>query len=243
MNVNNNAELPWFKYLQELRRRLIKCLIATALVFGALFPFSNSLYQLLAVPLLQQLPAGMSLIATSITATFLVPIKLLLMISLFLAAPVFLFQAWQFINTALYPHEKRSFWLILGVSLLLFLTGILFAYKIVFPLLFQFLIKTAPAGVNILPDIGDYLDFALQMFLAFGLIFQVPLVVMVLSWLNIVSVDNFVSKRPYIIVGAFVIGMMVAPPDVLSQVLLAVPLWLLFELGVWLARCLLRFQK
>lgn len=241
----NDATLhpEWIKYVAELRSRLLKCLGVTVIIFLLLFPFAQPIYHGLTVPLLNQLPQGMTLIATRITATFFVPVKLAGLLSLCCAMPYFLYQSWLFLRPALYQHERQWFWWILSSSIILFYGGILFCYQLIFPLLFKFLIQAAPAGVNILPDISDYLDFSLQLFLAFGLIFQVPLFVILLILLEIMSVDNLVRKRPYIIVGAFIIAMILAPPDVLSQIVLAIPLWLLFELGVLIARWLMRYRK
>lgn len=243
MSNTTSSTTDRFYYLHELRNRILKCLAAVVIIFFTLFPFSQALYQSLAIPLTQRLPAGMSLIATSITSTFLVPVKLVALVSCFCAIPILLYQGWRFIGPALYRSERKWFWIVFIISTLLFYLGVIFAYTIVFPLLFKFLIQTVPAGVNILPDISEYLDFCVQMFLAFGLAFQVPLAVILLILFKIISVDNLVSKRPYIIVSAFVIGMIFAPPDVLSQILLAVPLWLLFEIGILLARWLARYQR
>lgn len=241
--MNNATEIDWLRYLNELRNRLLKCLLAVTLIFFTLFPFAQTLYQLLMVPLNRQLPARMGLIATQLSSTFLVPIKLIGLLSFFCAIPVFLYQGWRFIGPALYHHEKKWFWVVFPLSLLLFCFGVVFAYAIVFPLLFKFLIQAAPVGVHILPDISGYLDLSLHLFLTFGLVFEVPLIVILLVVFRLISVDNLVSKRPYVIVSAFVLGMIFSPPDVLSQILFAVPLWCLFEIGILFARCLVRYQR
>lgn len=238
----DNANDGWH-YLAELRSCLLKYLFTLSVVFLILFPFAQELYQFLARPLIEQLPKGITLIATSITSPLFVPIKLIAIVSLFCTMPVFFFHVWQFVHAALYPQERKGLWLLSFVSMFLFYLGVLFTYLIVFPFLFRFLIHAAPDNVHVLPDISTYLDFCLQLFFAFGLIFEVPLVVNVLVWWRLVSVDNFVSKRPYIIVGSFIIGMIFSPPDVLSQILLAVPLWLLFEIGILVARWLVRYQR
>lgn len=243
MNDNLDSVSAWVGYLDELRKRLLKYLFVVVAFFFILFPFAQTLFQLLATPLIKQLPSGMHLIVTSITASFFVPVKLCAILSFFCALPYGLFQAWRFVGPALYPRERNWFWPIFSLSLLLFILGIIFAYTLVFPFIFKFLIQSVPIGVHILPDIGEYLAFCLQMFLAFGLAFQVPLIIIVLVLVSLLSVDNLVRKRPYIIVGAFILGMIFSPPDVLSQLVLAIPLWLLFEIGILLARWLIRYQK
>lgn len=236
----NYSFLP---YLIELRSRLLKCLLMVVIIFCLLFPFSQKIYSLLALPLAQQLPNGTRLIAIGVASSFLIPLKLIAIVSLFLTVPFFLYQLWAFISPALYLKERRWLWPLLSASTTLFYLGICFVYFLVFPLLFKFLIHTTPAGVSIMPDISQYLDFVLQMFLAFGVVFEVPLLVVLLITSKMMTVESLRSKRPYVIVGAFVIGMLFTPPDVVSQILLAVPLWLLFEIGLVVAKWLLKSPK
>lgn len=221
-------------YLIELRKRLIYCLALTVLVFTILCFFANPLYQLLTQPLLLNLPSK-QLIATKIAATFLVPMKFTFIISLFLLIPYFFYHLWSFVSPALYINEKRTVWLLLFPTLFLFYAGILFAYFAVLPVIFHFFIKTTPAHVALLPDISSYLDFSLQLLFAFGLAFEVPIIVFVLVNFNIVTLEKLRAARRYIIVLAFIVAMLLTPPDIFSQILLAIPLWLLFELGLWFA--------
>lgn len=229
----NNAQL--LSFLIELRSRLLVSLIALFILLSILLYFSNPLYTLLAQPLLQFLPEG-HLIATQIAAPFFVPFKLAFTASFLLGAPFFLYQLWMFIAPALYGHEKRLLWPFFFVSALLFYGGITFAYLVIFPLLFHFLTKIAPVGVTISPDIGEYLDFTLKLLLIFGSLFEIPIVMMLLVLSKIVTREGFVKSRSYAILGAFIIGMLLAPPDVFSQTILAIPVWLLYEAGILLSR-------
>lgn len=226
----------FISHLNELRRRLLYCVYAVLLLFAFLLYFSADLFHLLAKPLLQFLPPQQGLIATSVTAPFLTPLKLSLIVSVFLAVPFMLYQIWAFITPALHADEKRIVWLLLYPSIVLFYVGTIFAYGVVFPLVFKFFSSIVPAGVSFLPDITQYLQFTLKLFFAFGIAFEVPIVTLVLIWSGLVSADKLSQVRPYVIVLAFVLGMLLTPPDVISQVLLAVPMWLLFELGLLLAR-------
>lgn len=219
------------EYLLELRTRLLYCVGFTAIVFIFLCLFSNPLYSLLTKPLLLYLPAK-NLIATKITSTFLVPMKFTLVVTLFLLMPFFFYQLWSFISPALYKNEKNTVWVLLFPTVILFYLGIAFAYFLVLPIIFHFFIQTTPAQVSLLPDIGQYLDLALQLLFAFGLTFEVPVIVFVLISFNICTLETLRSYRRYIIVLAFVIAMLISPPDVFSQTLLAIPLWLLYELGL-----------
>lgn len=233
-NTNqSNAQLLYF--LIELRSRLLYSLIALFVLLAVLLYFANPLYTLLAKPLLKFLPEG-HLIATQIAAPFFVPFKLAFAASFLLGAPFFLYQVWAFIAPALYGHEKRLLWPFFFVSALLFYSGIAFAYYVIFPLLFHFLTQIAPVGVTISPDIGEYLDFTLKLLLVFGSLFEIPIVILLLVVSNIVTRERFIKLRPYAIIGAFVIGMLLAPPDVFSQTILAVPVWILYEFGIFLAR-------
>jgi len=225
-----------FSYWVELRRRLLYALFAVMSVFLALCYFSNDLYYYLAIPLLKHLNVGSGLIATGIVSPFLVPLKLTLVVAIFITIPFLLYQLWAFIAPALYQQERRLVWPLLFSSSLLFYLGVLFAYFVVFPLVFGFFVNTAPKGVDVKPDISQYLDFSLRLFFAFGAAFEVPVAIILLVKTGFTSVANLRRKRPYIIVAAFVIGMLLTPPDVVSQVLLALPIWLLFELGLVCAR-------
>lgn len=233
MNENNSSLL---RFLTELRKRVIYCLIALSLIFSVLIYFANNLYTLLALPLLRYLPVGHGLIATNVIAPFYVPFELTFFVAMFLAMPIFLYQLWAFIAPALYKKERRLIWPLLLMSTLLFYLGMVFAYFVVFPIFFHFLANTAPKGVTISPDISQYLDFTLKLFFTFGLMFEVPIVTLLLIYTGVATRQQLVAKRPYVIVGAFILGMLFAPPDVLSQTLLAIPLWLLFEIGLFLAR-------
>lgn len=222
----------FISHLIELRSRLIRALVAVLAVFVALFSFRQELYALLARPLLAELPQGGQMIATDITTPFFVPMKVALMTSFLVALPYVLYQAWAFIAPGLYAHEKRLVGPLVVASTLLFLCGMAFAYFLVFPVVFHFISSQAPQGVAVMTDINKYLDFVLTLFLAFGITFEVPVVVIVLVKMGVVSVEKLREIRPYMIVGAFVIGAIFTPPDVVSQTMLAIPLWLLYELGI-----------
>jgi len=227
---------PLISHLLELRNRLLKMIVCIALVFCALVYFANDIYQLISAPLVSQLPEGSNMIATSIVTPFFTPIKLTLVVAVFISVPYVLYQIWAFVAPALYQHEKRLIYPLLFSSTLLFYLGVAFAYYVVFPLVFGFLTKTAPEGVAIATDISSYLDFVLTLFLAFGICFEVPVAIILLCWTGVTTPDDLKAKRPYIIVAAFVIGMFLTPPDIFSQTLLAIPMCLLFELGVLFAR-------
>ncbi|TCK01430.1 Sec-independent protein translocase TatC [Volucribacter psittacicida] len=227
---------PLISHLIELRNRILRCIACILLVFLALVYFANDIYHLISAPLVEQLPNGASMIATSIVTPFFTPIKLTLIASVFVSVPYILYQIWAFIAPALYQHEKRLIYPLLFSSTLLFYVGVAFAYYVVFPLVFAFLTKTAPEGVAIATDISSYLDFVLTLFLAFGVCFEVPVAIILLCWSGITTPEDLRQKRPYIIVAAFVIGMLLTPPDVFSQTLLAIPMCLLFEVGVIFAR-------
>lgn len=232
----SDSQTTLLHFLIELRKRLFYSFIALAILFVILFSFANDLYTLLALPLLKHLPQGQGLIATNIVAPFFVPFELTFVVSLFLSIPVFLYQLWAFIAPALYRHERHLVWPLLFVSTLLFYIGIAFAYFVIFPLIFKFLTQSAPRGVIVSPDISLYLDFTLKLFFTFGIIFEVPVITIVLIWTGLTSREELIRMRPYAIVAAFIIGMLLAPPDVFSQTLLAVPLWLLFEVGIFFSR-------
>lgn len=227
-----NEQIHWLTYLIELRKRLLICLYSVTILFILLLPAAKILYQWLALPLLQHLPISSTLIATSVTAPFLTPLKLSFICALILAFPGFLYQLWAFLTPALYQNERYHLWSFLSIGSLLFLLGMAFCYWLVLPLLFNFLLQATPVNVTVLPDISQYLDFVLQLLLAFGLAFEVPLIMVLLLRIGIVEVATLRRQRPYFIVGAFIVGMLVAP-DVLSQLALAVPLCVLFEIGLW----------
>ncbi len=226
----------FMSHLVELRDRLLRCVIALVLVFICLFPWARDLYSILAKPLLASLPAGGQLIATEVTAPFFVPIKVTMMAALVIALPYLLYQIWAFVAPGLYAHEKKLVMPLVITSTVLFLCGMAFAYFLVFPIVFHFIISVAPEGVAVMTDIGKYLDFVLTLFVAFGVTFEVPVAVVILVRMGMVSVAKLREIRPYVIVGAFVIGAIFTPPDVVSQVMLAVPLWVLYELGIFVAQ-------
>lgn len=227
---------PLITHLVELRNRILKSFICVLVVFLALVYFANDIYHIISAPLINELPQNSTMIATNIVAPFFTPIKLTAITAIFLSVPYILYQAWAFIAPALYKHEERLIYPLLVSSTLLFYVGVAFAYYVVFPLVFAFLTKTAPESVAIATDISSYLDFVLTLFLAFGICFEVPVAIILLCWSGVVSIEDLKQKRPYILVGAFVIGMLLTPPDIFSQTLLAVPMYLLFEIGVLFAR-------
>jgi sec-independent protein translocase protein TatC len=234
--ADEGAQETFISHLVELRDRLLRAIIAVVVVLLALFPFAKDIYAILAKPLLAVLPAGATMIATDVTGTFLVPLKVTAMAAFVVALPYVLWQAWAFIAPGLYHHEKRLALPVIVSSVFFFLVGMAFAYFLVFPIAFGFFAGYAPAGVQMMTDIDKYLSFVLTMFIAFGVTFETPVVVIVLVRLRVVSIEKLKAARPYVIVGAFVIGAIFTPPDVISQLMLAVPLWLLFELGIVLAR-------
>jgi sec-independent protein translocase protein TatC len=229
-------EQPFLQHLIELRDRLLRVVLVVALVFLGLFPFANKLYSFLASPLLQKLPHGSTMIATGVISPFLTPFKLALVTAIFISIPFILYQAWSFIAPGLYKRERRLVFPLLISSTVLFYLGMVFAYYVVFPLVFKFMATQTPAGVTQAPDISLYLDFALKLFFAFGVAFEVPIATILLVWTGLVTPESLAAKRPYIIVVAFVVGMLLTPPDVISQTLLAVPMLLLFELGLLFSR-------
>jgi sec-independent protein translocase protein TatC len=232
----------FISHLVELRDRLLRALLAIALVFIALFlyPGSGPIYDFLAAPLMQALPEGTKMIATGVITPFLVPVKITAFAALFIALPVVLYQAWAFVAPGLYAHEKRLVLPLVIASTLLFLLGVAFCYYFVFGKVFTFINSFAPQSITPAPDIEAYFSFVLTMFLAFGVTFEIPVVVVVLARAGIVSLDQLKQARPYVIVGAFVVAAVVTPPDVLSQILLAVPMWLLYELGIFVARFVIK---
>ena len=227
---------PLIEHLLELRRRLMWTIGGLMLCFLALMPFAQQLYTFVAQPLMATLPAGTSMIATDVIAPFFVPVKVTLMAAFLLSLPHTLYQVWAFIAPALYQNEKRLVMPLVLSSVLLFFAGMAFAYFLVFPLVFKFLAGVTPVGVNMATDIDKYLSFILGMFVAFGATFEVPVVVVLLNRMGVVSLAQLRQARPYVIVGAFVLAAVITPPDVISQVLLAVPLIVLYEAGLWFCR-------
>ena len=225
-------------HLQELRSRILKSLIVILVCFLGLIYFSNDIYLLLSEPLLSFLPSNSSMIATEVASPFLTPLKLTFYVSLLVSMPFLLNQIWRFIAPGMYENEKTLSFLIMLSSLLLFYLGILFTYFLVLPLVFGFFTGAAPAGVLIMTDISRYLDFVLSMMFAFSFAFEIPIFIFLLIWSGISSSQSLRSKRPYVIIGCFTVGMLITPPDVISQSLLAIPAWILFELGIVMAKIL-----
>jgi sec-independent protein translocase protein TatC len=232
---NGEKELPFFSHLAELRDRLVRSVIVVVIIFAGMFFYANDIYTFIARPMLEQL-TGQTMLATKPASTFFIPFKLTFMLSIFIAIPFLLYQIWSFVAPGLYKHEKRLAVPLLVSSTLLFYTGMAFAYYIVFPLIFKFFAGTAPAGVQLWPDISDYLDFVLGLFFAFGAIFEVPVATVLFVIIGVVTPDDLAKMRRYMIVIAFIVGMLLTPPDPMSQILLAVPMWLLFEVGLFISR-------
>jgi len=227
------SENLFITQLIELRRRLLYSLCSVAILFGICYPFSSQLYNLLAYPLLRYLPDNQGhLVAIDVLSPFTVPLKLTISVSLVLAIPFIAWQLWRFIAPGLYQREKRLVAPVITVSSLLFYTGILFAYFLVLPTIFQFIVYTTPSNIQMMTDINAYLDFVLTIFFAFGLAFQVPIIIILLLHFNILSIEQLKKQRPYVIIGAFTLGMLLTPPDIFSQTFLAIPLYLLFEAGL-----------
>lgn len=225
----------FISHLIELRDRLLRIVIGIVLTFVVLFPFADQIYTLLAQPLLSSLPAGGQMIATGVTTPFFVPMKMAMMTAFIVSLPHTLYQMWAFVAPGLYAHERRFMMPLVVASTLLFLIGMAFAYFLVFPVVFGFITGYAPEGVAVMTDIGSYLDFVITLFMAFGLAFEVPIAVIALVGFGLVKISTLKEIRSYVIVGAFVIGAIFTPPDIISQFMLAVPLWLLYELGILLA--------
>ena len=231
----SEPENSFVSHLIEMRNRLLRAVLAVVIIFVCLFPWAQELYALLAKPLLAALPKGGQMIATDVTTPFFVPIKVTMMTAFLLAMPWVFYQAWAFVAPGLYQHERRLGVPLVIASVILFLLGMAFAYFLVFPVVFGFVVGVAPEGVAVMTDIGKYLDFVMTLFMAFGITFEVPVVVVLLVKMGMVSVAKLREIRPYVIVGAFVIGAIFTPPDIISQFMLAVPLWVLYELGIVVA--------
>jgi len=230
-------------HLIELRTRLLHSVVVLLLIFVCLFPWASDLYALLAQPMLSKLPEGGQMIATDVTTPFIVPLKVTLMAAFLIALPYILYQIWRFVAPGLYAHEKRLVVPLIAASVTLFFCGMAFAYFVVFPVVFGFITASAPIGVAVMTDIDKYLSFVLSMFMAFGITFQVPVAVVLLVRMGMVSVAKLREIRPYVVVGAFVVGAIFTPPDVVSQFMLAMPLWLLYEAGIVVANWLKPGEK
>ena len=219
-------------HLIELRNRLLRILVVFLLVFIGMFPYANELYTLLAAPMLSKLPAGGQMIATAVTTPFFIPVKVALLAAFMVSLPHTLYQIWAFVAPGLYEQERRLVVPLVVSSSLLFLIGMVFCYFLVFPVVFGFITSVAPQGVAVMTDIGNYLDFVITLFMAFGVAFEVPIAVVLVVYLDMVTIQTLREIRSYVIVGAFVLGAIFTPPDVISQFMLAMPLWLLYELGI-----------
>ncbi|WP_440903495.1 twin-arginine translocase subunit TatC [Catenovulum sp. SX2] len=227
---------PLIAHLVELRNRLLKIVVAVLIVFVAMVGFANDIYSWIAQPLLNALPENTNMIATGVATPFLTPFKLTMVLSIFAAMPFALYHVWAFIAPALYQHEKRLIAPLLFSSSLLFYGGMAFAYFVVFPLAFPFFVGSAPDGVTVSTDINSYLDFVLKLFFAFGIAFEIPIAIILMVWAGISTPAAIAEKRRFVVVGVFVVGMLLTPPDVISQTLLAIPMWFLFEFGLICSR-------
>lgn len=227
-----SEENSLISHLIELRSRVLRAVLSVLIVFLCLAYFANDLYQLLAQPLLNTLPENSSMIATDVASPFFAPFKLTMVLSFFIAIPYVLYQVWGFVAPGLYRNEKKLVAPLLFSSTLLFYAGMAFAYFVVFPIAFAFFTAAAPAGVTVATDINSYLNFVLKLFFAFGVSFEIPVAIVLLCWTGVTDANSLRQKRPYVVVGAFVVGMLLTPPDIISQTLLAVPMWILFEAGV-----------
>ncbi|TDX27807.1 sec-independent protein translocase protein TatC [Modicisalibacter xianhensis] len=238
-----HAQAPLIEHLIELRSRLMRAVIAIVVIFLALYAFSNDIYAFVADPLMALLPEGSQMIATEVASPFLAPFKLTLVVAVFVAIPFVLHQMWAFIAPGLYENEKILAIPLLVSSVGLFYGGAAFAYYVVFPLLFDFFVHTGPENVAVMTDINQYLNFVLKLFFAFGIAFEIPIATFLMIWTGATTVESLSKKRPYVILGCFVIGMLMTPPDVISQSLLAIPMWLLYEIGIVFGRLVRRRQR
>ena len=227
---------PLMTHLVEFRNRVLRSVLAVLIIFAGLFSFSNEIYLYISEPIRVFLPANTSMIATEVASPFLTPFKLTLVLSVFAAMPFILYQIWAFLAPGLYKREKKIVLPLFFSSVFLFYAGMAFAYYVVFPLVFMFFTSIAPDGISVMPDIRSYLDFVLKLFFAFGLSFEIPIAVVILSWMGAVEPNNLAKKRPYVFVLCFILGMLLTPPDIISQTLPAVPMWLLFEVGILFGR-------
>ncbi|RMF19803.1 MAG: twin-arginine translocase subunit TatC [Gammaproteobacteria bacterium] len=238
-----NQEQPLIEHLVELRDRLLRAVLSVLIAFGPLYYFANDLYAWISKPLRESLPEGATMIATQVASPFLTPFKLTLVASIFVCIPYILYQIWSFIAPGLYQHEKRLALPLLASSVVLFYLGGAFAYFVVFPLAFAFFAATSPEGVSMMTDIASYLDFVLKLFFAFGVAFEIPIATILMVKAGITTVSSLKEKRPYVVVTCFVVGMLLTPPDVISQTLLAVPMWILYEAGLFFAGLMERDEQ
>jgi sec-independent protein translocase protein TatC len=241
--TEGQGEGSLLSHLVELRTRLLRMVVAVLLIFICLVPFADWIFTTVAGPLMAQLPEGTSMIATQVASPFLTPFKLALAAAVFLAMPFLLYQAWAFVAPGLYKHERRLVMPLMASSIVLFYAGVAFAYYVVFPLMFAFFTSVTPSGVTVMTDIAAYLDFVLALFFAFGLAFEVPVATVLAVWAGFTTPAKLAQKRPYVLLGAFVLGMLLTPPDIISQTLLAVPVYILFEGGIILARVMVPGHK
>lgn len=238
-----DRETTLVEHLIELRNRLLRCVIGVGVMFAVTFPFANRIYDYVSAPLRVYLPEGASMIATDVAGPFFAPVKLAFVTAVLAAMPVILYQTWAFVAPGLYKRERHIVLPLFVSSILLFYGGMAFAYYLVFPLIFGFFTHVGPEHVAVMTDITRYLDFVLKLFFAFGFTFEIPVAVVILSWTGLVDPQTLADKRPYVIVGCFTVGMLLTPPDVFSQTMLAVPMWLLFELGVVCGRWIHRSRE
>ena len=234
--MKGHSEQPLIKHLFELRTTALRCIISIILITIILLPFANQIYSFIATPLIAKLPEGSSMIAIEVASPFFAPFKLTLFCGIFFSIPYILYQTWSFIAPGLYINERKLILPLLVSSSLLFYLGIFFAYYVVFPILFAFLTTTAPSNITVMTDINHYLDFILKLFFAFGVSFEIPIATILLIKSNFITIEKLSSNRPYIILFAFFVGMLLTPPDVISQILLAIPIWVLFEIGLVLGK-------
>lgn len=239
---SQDQALPLIAHLTELRDRLLRAILSVLIIFCGLFYFANDIYSYVSEPLRALLPEGSTMIATEVASPFLTPFKLTLVCSIFLAVPYIFYQLWSFIAPGMYRNEKRLAIPLLISSVILFYAGAAFAYYVVFPLVFGFFTSVGPENITIMTDINSYLDFVLKLFFAFGLAFEIPIATVIVIWAGITTPEGLAEKRPYVIVGCFIFGMLLTPPDIISQSLLAIPMWVLFELGIVFGR-LVKNQK
>lgn len=240
---STDKEMPLIEHLTELRQRLLHAVLAILVVFLGLIYFANTIYQFVSEPLRRFLPDGATMIATEVASPFLAPFKLTLVVSTLLAMPYVLSQAWGFIAPGLYKHEKRLAVPLLVSSVVLFYAGVAFAFYVVCPLVFGFFTSVSPEGVQVMTDINAYLDFVLTMFFAFGFAFEIPVATVLMVWAGITTPQALTEKRAYVVVGCFIAGMLLTPPDVFSQTMLALPMWFLFEVGILFSRWLIRERE
>jgi sec-independent protein translocase protein TatC len=233
---STDQPMPLVAHLTELREKILRSVLAVLVFFIMLFPFANDIYTAVSKPLRALLPEGATMIATEVASPFFTPFKLSMVVAAFLAMPYVLYQIWSFIAPGMYRHEKRLAIPLLASSVILFYAGAAFAYFVVFPLIFAFFTSVGPEDITIMTDINSYLNFVLKLFFAFGIAFEIPIVALLLIWAGITTPEALAAKRPYIIVGCFVFGMLLTPPDIISQSLLAIPMWLLFEVGVYFGK-------